>query len=242
MDPVALVLLAASVLVGAATQRITGMGFALVASPLLVLLLGAGRGVSLLLTLGFVSSLLMIAQLWRAIEVRTAVLLFLPALAGIVPGEWVARVLPGPVLSIVIGVAVGVAVLATVLSERARVFKGTPGLLSAGFLSGFMNAIAGIGGPAVVLYALSTGWAHAAFVATIQLYFAGLSVATLAAKGLPQLDPVAWVVAFAALGTGLVLGNWLSRRVPVEWARRLVIVVALAGAVATILKGVSGLV
>ena len=37
--------------------------------------------------------------------------------------------------------------LATVLSERARVFKGTPGLLSAGFLSGFMNAIAGIGGP-----------------------------------------------------------------------------------------------
>ena len=95
MDAVGLVLLAASVLVGAATQRITGMGFALVASPLLVLLLGTATGVSLLLTLGFVSSVLMIAQLWRAIEVKTAVLLFLPAVVGIVPGEWVARVLPG---------------------------------------------------------------------------------------------------------------------------------------------------
>jgi len=242
MDAVGLVLLAASVLVGAATQRITGMGFALVASPLLVLLLGTATGVSLLLTLGFVSSVLMIAQLWRAIEAKTAVLLFLPAVVGIVPGEWVARVLPGPVLSIVIGGLVGVAILATVLSERARVFKGKPGLLSAGFLSGFMNAIAGIGGPAVVLYALSTEWAHAAFVATIQLYFAGLSAATLVAKGLPQVDAAAWVVAFTALGAGLVLGNWLSKRVPVEWARRLVIAVALAGAVATIVKGVTGLV
>jgi hypothetical protein len=230
-----------SVLAGAGMQRMTGMGLTLVASPLLVLLLG-NDGVSLLMALGFASSITLVIALWSKVEVRTAGKLFVPALVGLIPGAWLIRVLPAPVLSIVLGLLVVVAILASVLSDRARVFKGTPGLLSAGFLSGFMNAISGIGGPPVVLYALSTGWAQESFVATLQLYFTGLSLATLGARGWPVLDASVWFVAFAALAAGLFLGNLLSRRVSSSTARWLMIAIALAGASAAIVKGVAALV
>lgn len=241
MDALHLALLGAAVLLGAATTRLTGMGFALVATPLLVLLLGTSNGVSLLLVLGFIQAPILVYQLRRDVEVKTALLLLAAAIVGIVPGAWLVNTLPAPVLAIVVGVLILVGITATVASEKARVFKGTPGLLSAGFLSGFMNSIAGIGGPAVALYALSTGWAHASFVATIQLYFFGLSASTLVARGLPTLEPAAWVVAIVALAAGQLLGAFLMRWVSPALGRRLVIAVAIAGGIATIIKGIAAL-
>lgn len=237
MDAALLALVGGFVLLGATTQRVTGMGFALVASPLLVLALGPRLGVQLTQVLGFTASLLVLAQVWRSVEAKKAVLLFLPALVGILPGAWMTRALPGNMLAIVIGLLVVAALLVTVASERARVFKGAGGLVSAGFLSGFMNVTAGVGGPAVVLYALSTGWKHHHFVATVQLYFAALNAASLVAQGLPLLDAVTWVVVAASLVLGMVAGHRLAGRTSPETARRLVVVVALLGAVAIVIKG-----
>lgn len=233
-----LALLAGAILLGATSQRVTGMGFALVSAPLLVAVLGPLTGVQLLQAIGIVASSLVLAQTWRDVEVRTAVLLLLPALVGIVPGAWLARTLPAPVLAIVVGSMVVVALVAVLLSERARVFKGTGGMVTAGMLSGFMNATAGVGGPAVVLYAVSTNWPHRAFLATVQLYFVGLSVGSLTALGVPTLEPAQWGVALVALLVGLGVGQWLSQRVRADLARALMMGIALTGAVVTVVKGV----
>ena len=48
-----------------------------------------------------------------------------------------------------------------------------------------MNVTAGVGGPAITLYAVSTGWEHRRFVGSIQLYFAVLNLGSIAAKGFP---------------------------------------------------------
>lgn len=237
MDAGPLAALAGFVVVGAAMQRITGMGFALVASPLLVLVLGPRLGVQLTQVLGVVAAGLVLTSLWPEVEVRKALVLFACAVIGIVPGSLVSQFLPAPVLAVLVGAMIVVALGATVLSERARVFTGTKGLVGAGFLSGFMNVTAAVGGPAIVLYALSTRWKHSAFVATLQLYFVLLSVGSLTAIGWPELDGRTWVVSFAALGVGLVAGHVLSRRVHASTARVLVLVVAFAGAIATIVKG-----
>lgn len=237
-----LALVGGFVLLGATTQRITGMGFALVSSPLMVLALGAHLGVQLTQVLSLAASLLVLTQVWRQVDLRRAALLFAPAVVGVVPGAWLASRLSGPVLAIVIGLLVIAALLATTFSERARVFRGPGGLVASGFLSGFMNVTAGVGGPAVVLYALSTGWKHVEFVATVQVYFAALNVASLIAKGWPTLDALPWAVSLGALVAGLALGNILARRVSHAAARRLVVGVALAGSVATVIKGVLALV
>jgi uncharacterized membrane protein YfcA len=95
---------------------------------------------------------------WRGIELRRTMLLAAPALALVPVGAEVARRLPAAALMVVIGSLVAAALLAVVASERARVFSGTAGALSAGALSGLMNVTAGVGGPAMTLYAVSTRW------------------------------------------------------------------------------------
>lgn len=241
MSGLLLAAVAAFVLLGAAMQRITGMGFALVASPLLVLALGTHDGVQLTQVLGMLASALVLVQVWRDVEWRRAGLLLACALVGIGPGAWVASRLPGPVLSIGIGLLVIVALLATTLGDRVRLFRGPSGLPLAGLVSGFMNVTAGVGGPAIVVFARSTGWAQAAFLASMQPYFVGLSGASLLAAGWPRLGSPLWAAALVAMVVGLVLGELLSRRVSPARARTLVLVVALLGALATVVKGVTGL-
>lgn len=231
-----LVLVGVAVLVGAGTQRLTGLGFALVSAPFLVLLLGPFTGVLLANALSLATNVVVLGQTWRAVEVRKALLLAVPAVAAVVPGAWVARSLPAPVLALTAGGLVLVALVAVLASERARVLRGTPGAVVAGAASGFMNVTAGVGGPAISLYGLSTGWPHAPFVATVQLYFVVLNGASIVAKGWPVLAPAVWVVALGALAVGAAAGHRLTRHVQPGPARLLVAGVALLGSAATVVK------
>lgn len=241
MTPVELSLLAVSVLAGASAQRLTGMGFALVASPLLVLLLGPDTGVTVIQFAGFAAAALVLVGVWRDVDWPVLPWLLVPALIGLAPGVAMVRALSAPVLQIVIGVLVILALAATLASERARVFKGRKGAASAGLLSGFMNAAAGVGGPAVVLYRVSVDWPQRPFVATLQVYFLVLCSATIAARGMPQMAVSGWVAGGVALLVGLVLGDRLAKRVPEHTARMLTVAVAMLGALATVAKGVASL-
>ena len=236
-----LALVVAAVLVGAGTQRITGMGFALMASPFLVLVLGVADGVATSQVLTLIASVVVLLQLWKSVEWKKAALLIVFSVAGIVPGVLLTRQLSAPVLSIIIGALVIVALIAVTANDRVRVFKGPAGAASAGALSGFMNVTAGVGGPPIVLYRLSTDWAHEPYIATVQVYFIGLNIASLIAGGGPGLGTATWTAAVAALGGGLLLGDRLARRVTDRQARITIIIVALGGAVATVVKGISNL-
>ena len=118
----------------------------------------------------------------------------------------------------------------------------TPAIV-AGAASGFMNAAAGVGGPALSIYAVATRWPQAAFAATAQPYFVviGLSslLGKLAASGwvAPEVDPSVWPVSIAALLVGLVLGDVLGTRISHSAARTAVIVIAYLGGVAAIVDG-----
>lgn len=236
-----LTMLGLAVLAGSGTQRLTGLGFALVSAPFLVLLLGPFEGVLLANALSLVVNLIVLAQTWRAVEVRMALLLSVPALLAVLPGAWVARNLPAPILAITVGGFVLLALLVVTFSERARVLKGSSGAVAAGAMSGFMNVTAGVGGPALTLYALSSNWAHRPFVATAQLFFALSNAGSLAAKGWPQLSSTVWVVAGCALVLGVLAGHCLARVVSPTQARRVVVVLAIAGSVSTVVKGLTQL-
>lgn len=238
MSPLDLAIMAGFVLLGAATQRISGMGFALIASPFLVILLGVGNGVPMTQVLSLVSSFLVLSQVWRNAEVRRALWLFGSALLGIAPGLWLSHHASDAILQIVIGTLVIIALVAMLVSKQARIFTGRGGMISAGFLAGFLNFTAGVGGPPVVLYALSIDWRHDRFVATSQLFFVGLNAASLVGHGLPTVPGRALVLAIACVLVGNAIGNGLARRVSPQAARLLVIIVALGGSLATVAKGI----
>ncbi len=227
-----------SVVLAAATQRVTGLGFALVSAPLLVLAAGPINGVLLANLLSLVTNVIVLAQTWREVELKRVLLLAIPALCLVPVGQFVAHRLPPTALMIGIGGIVLAALAAVRLLQRTRLFAGPGGAVAAGALSGFMNVTAGVGGPAITLYAVGSRWPQRSFVGSMQLYFAMVNLGSIIAKGLPHVGSLAMSGALASLGVGLGIGHFAARRVSPGQARNAVLVLAVAGAAATVIKGV----
>lgn len=238
------VVVALAVLAGAVAQRVSGMGFALVLAPVLVLAVGPVDGVLMVNICGALSACLVITRVWRLIDWRQYLLLVGPALLAIVPGALVAARLGGPTLQVVIGVLVLAALTVSLAVTRAdRVAARVPTGLLAGAASGFMSATAGVSGPGASIYAVLTRWEHRQFAATIQPFFATLGAAAFFGKivalpdGLPDYDWWLWPLILGCTVVGLAVGERLAGVVSARAARRSVIALAYAGGVVAVLDG-----
>ncbi|MFI6452863.1 TSUP family transporter [Streptosporangium amethystogenes] len=234
-------LLGGIVLVGASVQRLAGIGFALVAVPALVLLLGPAEGVVLANCAAGAISAIGLAGTWREVRLTAMVPLVAAAACTVPAGAWVAARLPEPMLLVGMGVLVSVAVLLVMWGSRVPALRGAGGAVAAGAASGFMNSSAGVGGPAVSLYAVNAGWTVREFVPNAQFYGVVVNALSVTAKGVPKLTMPLWVLVTAGIAAGAVLGKALAERVPERRARALVLLLALVGGFTTIGKGLWGL-
>jgi uncharacterized membrane protein YfcA len=230
--------LAAAVFVGASTQRISGMGFALVSSPFLVMVLGPHEGVMLVNLLGACSSLLIFAQVFRQVEYKKVLILLIPAMLMTLPGAWVAAALDGPLLSVSISIMVILALASSFMIRNLPMAQSKSLAVGAGAVSGFMSVTAGVSGPAIAGYAIASRWPQAQFAISVQLYFLVLSLTSLAAKGgMPQLHWQQWAGCFAAMVVGILLGNFLAPKIPAKYSRAFVVLIAFSGAVSLMING-----
>ncbi|MCX5049894.1 MULTISPECIES: sulfite exporter TauE/SafE family protein [unclassified Streptomyces] len=235
------VLLAGIVLLGSSVQWLTGMGFALVAVPALVLLLGPVDGVVLANCAAGAISIVGLAGGWRRVRPGAMVPLCVAAACTVPAGAWMTRQLPEPVLLLVMGGLVTAAVLLVMRGARVPALRGTKGAVAAGAVGGFMNSAAGVGGPPVSLYALNAGWTVREFVPNAQFYGVVVNAFSVAANGVPQLSGTRWTSAVTAMLVGGLIGRGLASHIPEQRARLLVLVLALAGGVTALGKGLWGL-
>lgn len=237
----ALVLLSGAGMAGAAAQRVTGLGSGLVAAPFFVLALGPFQGVLLANVLSLINSVIILALTRRDVQVGKALLLSVPAAGlGVPLGVVVVHRVPVRVLAVGVALLIIAALLAVIFSHRARVFRGPAGAVAAGSLSGFMNVTAGVGGPAIALYAVSSSWPHRNLVPTVQLYAIVLNAVSIAAKGTLDIPLPTLSVALASMGIGIALGSLLAKVVPPSAAQRAFIGLAFLGALATLVKALLG--
>jgi uncharacterized protein len=236
--------IALAILIGAMAQRVSGMGFALTAAPVLVLLIGPFDGVLLVNLAGAVSAGIVISRVWRNIDWRQFALLTIPALIAIIPGAYISVVLGGPALQITVGAILVVALTISLLINRAeKTVAQRPAALLTGVASGFMSATAGIGGPGVAVYAVLTRWEHRSFAATIQPFFVLLGLTSfvtkvvLSERGLPDYDWWVWPLIIGCTVVGLALGEWVAKFISVHIARMTVIVISYLGGTAAIIDG-----
>ncbi|GGV05826.1 membrane protein [Streptomyces filipinensis] len=234
------VLLAGIVLLGGCVQWLTGMGFALVAVPALVLLLGPADGVVLANCAAGAISVVGLAGGWRRVRPAAMVPLCAAAACTVPAGAWLTRQLPRPVLLVVMGGLVTVAVLLVMRGARVPALRGGRGAVTAGALGGFMNAAAGVGGPPVSLYALNAGWTVREFVPNAQFYGVAVNVFSIAANGTPRLSGPQWAVAGGAMTAGALIGHVIAGRIPEDRARHLVLLLSLAGGATAVTKGLWG--
>jgi uncharacterized membrane protein YfcA len=224
-------------LAGATVQRSTGLGLALVGAPFVVAVLGPRDGVSFGNALQIVLCALVLAGTWRGTDRRAVALLLVGAAVGVPLGALVVVTVPEAPLLVVVGCLAGVGVALSAFPVAGRMLVGTPGGLGAGAAAGFVNAAAGVGGPLVSAYALARRLPPERFVPTAQAVLLAINAVALAVKGVPDLDPVVWLAGLVAISVGTVLGGPVSRRLSATVTRRIVLVLALAGAAATVVRG-----
>lgn len=229
------------VVVGASVQRMAGIGFALVSAPALVLLLGPAQGVLLSNCATGAICAAGLATAWREVRLVPMLPLVIASACAAPAGAWVAARLPEPVLLTGVGTLVCAAVLPIMYGVRLPALHGAKGALAAGTASGFMNSSAGVGGPAVSLYAVNAGWTVREFVPNAHFQGVVVNVFSVAARGMPQLTTTRWGVTAAGVAAGAVIGKALVERVPENRARLTVLLLALAGGLTTLGKGLSGL-
>jgi hypothetical protein len=128
-----------AVVVGTLAQSVSGIGFALVCGPLLVAALGPQDGVRLAVLLSLVLNSVLLARLWREVDVRTTLLLLAPAALTTPLFAILSRRLPERAGAAAAGtvVVVGVAVLA--LGLRWHAARGRRGALAADVLGALTN-------------------------------------------------------------------------------------------------------
>jgi uncharacterized membrane protein YfcA len=230
-----------AVFVGAGVQRVSGIGFSLIASPLLVLLVGPYQGVALANLLAVIVATTTLASTWRDVD-RSRVWILVPTgLLGVIPGVLVARAVSTDLLQVLVGGLILIGMILVAFSSNVRL-RATPRTnVITGLASGFMTATAGVGGPALTVYAVATGWEQSAFAATAQVSFIVQSGLSVALKGVPALSLDRTAVLALIVAGGLVGGHLLAGRVDEAMARRFVTWLALLGAAAAMVKGVVGL-
>ncbi|MFF3328847.1 TSUP family transporter [Streptomyces sp. NPDC002888] len=233
--------LAAIVLLGSSVQWLTGMGFALVAVPALVLLLGPTEGVALANCAAGAISVVGLAGGLRRVRPGAMVPLCAAAACTVPAGTWLTRQLPERALLLVMGSLVTAAVVLVMRGAHVPALRGTRGAVAAGAVGGFMNSAAGVGGPPVSLYAVNAGWTVREFVPNAQFYGVVVNAFSVAANGVPELSTPKWASVVAAMAVGGVIGRGLAGRLPEGRARLLVLSLALAGGVTAVGKGLWGL-
>lgn len=231
-----LLLASLAVLAGALAQSVSGIGLTLVSGPLLVTLLGQSAGVRTSVVLSLALNAAVLAPEARHVRWGALPALLGPAALATPATAYALRHVDARAAAFVAGV---VTVAGALLLASGRAWaggRGRRGAVAAGAVSGAMNVTAGIGGPAVALYAANAGWSLVATRPTLQAYFLALNAVALVTLG-PRAVPAAlWL----ALAVGTLGGLLLARRVRQDVARRTTLALAVLGGVVVIVRSTLG--
>lgn len=218
-----------AVLLGTLAQSVSGIGFSLVCGPLLVAALGPADGIRLSVALSLVLNVVLLARLFRLVDVRQTLLLLVPSALATPLLALLVRDLPARPAAAAAGLVVllGVALLAS--GVRWEAARGPVGSMAAGVGGALTNLVAGVAGPVVALWAANAQWRADVQRASLQAYFLGLNCVALPSLGLPSVGGGVLAGCLVALALGVLLGGPLARRVSEQVARRTTLVLAGCG-------------
>jgi hypothetical protein len=218
---------AAVLFVAAFVRSALGFGDAVVAMPLLAMVLGLRTATPLVAFVGPTISILILAGNWRKVEFRTAGRLIVATLIGVPFGVFGLSRLPETPLKIALGaiiLAYGVMSLVRPRTRMTTERRRFPWIV--GWIAGVLGGAYNTNGPPIVAYGMLRGWPPESFRATLQGYFLPTGLAILAGHGLAGLwTPAvfrAYLWALPGIVLGVVLGGLLNKRISHDLFTKLV--------------------
>ena len=195
-----------------------GFGEALVAVPLLALVIPVEVGAPLAVLVSITVALLAVAQDWRRIHFRSAGWLVLSSMLGIPVGLFLLKTVAEPVVKGGLGAVIVAFSAYTLLSRRASHLHDDKLAWIFGFGSGILGGAYGMNGPPLVVYGSLRRWSPQHFRATLQGYFLPASAAGMCgywAAGLwtPAVTRL-YLVSLPVVVAAVLVGRAINRRMP----------------------------
>ncbi|HEY3861932.1 MAG TPA: sulfite exporter TauE/SafE family protein [Verrucomicrobiae bacterium] len=199
-----------------------GFGEALVAVPLLALLIPVKVAAPLAALVSVLVAAVIVAQDWRKIEMRSAAGLVASSLFGIPIGLFLLTHMNERAMKMILGLLIaGFSIYSLTAKIKLRLEKDHPAwLLGSGFCSGILGGAYGMNGPPLAIYGALRRWSPQHFRATLQGYFLPASLAGVigyAAVGL--LAPAVtryFMLSLPVIAAAIMLGRALNRRLTGE--------------------------
>ncbi len=219
----------AVVMLGAMVQGVTGLGFGLIAVPILLTFQDARSVVATILILSVVLNALILYQARRHITLKDAGPITLGSVLGVPFGSYLLTILSSDALKLIVMTLVLLFSIPLLLGYSRR-FRHLPMVsLITGAISGALQSSTSIGSPPVVLLMANQGMAKESFRGTMVLRSmaaSALSVVALVPSGLINSGIATHALLMApAMLIGFAAGTRLLGLVPQALFTRLTILV-----------------
>lgn len=198
-------------------QGLTGFGGALVAIPLLCLIMDIKVAVPLSILSGLVITTTMAYELRRFFSWRKILPLLIGSMPGVLAGTVLLKLAQPVVINRLLGLLlIGISVLNLILKPKPVNPPVIWGYI-AGFFAGSINAAVGAGGPPAIIYTTLTDWKKDEIKATLTGFFAlngYVTAAVHACNGMITRRTMGYFIAtlfFVLLGT--FAGSRISGRI-----------------------------
>lgn len=201
-----------------------GFGNALIAMPLLILLLDLKTATPLVALVGIVTALVMLLREWRQLEIREVLSLLLASLAGIPVGLYLLVSLPENIIKGILGLVLILFGVFNLTGITLPKLKGKWLALPFGFFSGILGGAYNANGPPIVIYGLLRAWNKKKFRVTLQGYFLLTGAVVSAGHGLSGLWSrqvlIYFLISLPVVVLGVLAGGRLAKRFSEEQFNR----------------------
>lgn len=164
-----------------------GFGEALVAVPLLALVMPVQVAAPLAVLVSITVAVVVVLQDWRSVHLRSAGWLILATLFGIPLGLLLLKTVPESIVKAILGVFIFVFALYSLLGCKQRELTDDRLAPFFGFTAGILGGAYGMNGPPLVVYGVLRRWTPIQFRATLQGYFLIASMVGMAGYALTGL-------------------------------------------------------
>ena len=219
MDPMTRILMTAALLFLCAFMRsAVGFGDALLAIPLLSMIMSISTASPVVALAGFIMSLSILVANRETVDFQSAWRLIVASLVGIPVGVFVLHTAPERVVKCALGLVLVVYGVYNLLTPGMPHVQHEKYALPFGFLAGVLGGAYNTSGPPVIIYGTLRRWSPEYFRATMQCYFFFTYLATIVSYGVARLlTPLVFELflwALPGIGVGIYVGGKVHRMIP----------------------------
>jgi uncharacterized membrane protein YfcA len=211
-------IVAVAVFIGVIVHAAVGFGGALIAAPILVKVVGLQTAVPVIALSGGVMTISVLIMGWKDVDFRSVRFILAGIVVGAPIGLFLLKTAPEAIMQIVLGFLILCFSIFLLTNPKLPELKSRAWPVGFGFAGGLGGAAFSIGGPPLILYGICQKWNPSEFRASLQAAFICMGMITVPGHFVTGLITkqvlVLTALSIPVTGLGLVIGNYLHKRIP----------------------------